>query len=212
MSVGNNPGPGIRGGARIAALLSLLIAGTASADTIYRCVDASGAVAFQAVPCAAHDAQTAMQVRGQPLIDGEAPDSPPARLTSPAYDTDAFFRGSRGHVRTRAGSKRKRAQATSWECRAADGEVFYRHTHCPHSVPGDGVMRSTGSYVVRRGRGRRGGHDAWSPVAVHARKVSRSEACRRINAVAAVERDGSRRDERTSAYEHDLGRDPCAGY
>ena len=101
----------------------------------------------------------------------------------------------------------------SWECRASDGEVFYRHARCPHSVPGDGVMRSTGTYAISRGRGKRGGaRDAWSPVPLHARKVSRAQACRQINAVAAVDRDGSARDERASAYEHDVGRDPCDGY
>jgi hypothetical protein len=202
----NNFGPIARRGAHLGAVL-LLITGSATAGTIFKCVDASGAIAFQAVPCGGHGRQTAMQVRAQPLIDANA------QAPRFAPEPKASSRKSRRDVRTRAGSRRGRGNAaTSWECRAADGEVFYRHTHCPHSVPGDGVMRSTGRYVLRRGRGRRGGRDAWSPVSVHARKVPRELACRRINAVAAVERDGSARDEHASVYEHDLGRDPCAGY
>jgi hypothetical protein len=196
---------------RAAALLSLLIAAGANAAAIYRCADAGGAPAFQGTPCATHAAQTVMHVRGQPLIGGEAPVPSEVR---PAHAHPAS-RKSRAHAPAPGHSRRgpAHAHATSWECRAADGEVFYRHTHCPHSVPGDGVMRSGGTYALRRGGGSRSrARSAWDPVPVHARKVPRSEACRQINAVAAVERDGSARDEHVSVYEHDLGRDPCAGY
>lgn len=198
--------------ARVCALLLLLIAGEANAGAIYKCMDAGGGVAFQATACDAGATQTTVQVRGQPLIDADAPAWPAARSAG-ASKSRKLSGGSRRRGRVHRASLRKQAaQATSWECRAADGEVFYRHSRCPHSVPGDGVMRSGGAYAIRHGKGKRGGRDAWSPLSVHARKVPRSEACRRINAVAAVERDGSARDERASVYEHDLGRDPCAGY
>lgn len=203
------------GGLALCVLSFLPIAGGASAGTIYRCAGAGGAVAFQSTSCAAQSTQTAMAVAGQPLIDAQAPAAALPAMRS-AHSSRGSLRQSREHLRARRGSRRGQGltlKATSWECRAADGEVFYRHTRCPHSVPGDGVMRSTGKYVIRRGRGKRGSvRDAWSAVPVHARKVSRALACRQINAVAAVDRDGSARDERASAYEHDVGRDPCDGY
>lgn len=195
----------------VAPLLLLCVAACARAGVAYKCVDAHGQVAFQANACPAQARQTALKLRGQPLID---PDAPAAPTRTTGRGIDAAHR-IRGHARPHhaSGPTRARKQPTSWECRVSDGEVFYRHTRCPHSVPGDGVMRSAGVYVVGRGQGkRRGGRNAWSALTVHARKVSRSEACKQINAVAAVERDGSARDERASVYEHDLGRDPCAGY
>lgn len=186
----------------------LLIAGGVHAGAIYKCVDAHGQVAFQANACPARTRQTAVDVREQPLIDPDAPVVAPMKQKSGTQRAHARPRPHRASRRARA-----RKEPLSWECRAADGEVFYRHTHCPHSVPGDGVMRSGGTYALRRGGGSRSrARSAWDPVPVHARKVPRSEACRQINAVAAVERDGSARDERVSVYEHDLGRDPCAGF
>lgn len=199
----------------LAALPWLLcVSAGACAGAVYRCVDAHGQVAFQANACPARMRQTAVEIREQPLIDPGAP----AAMISPIrmkHEAGAPHR-ARAHPRMRGVSRRasghKKKEPLSWECRAGDGEIFYRHTRCPHSVPGDGVMRSTGTYVTGRGHGKRRGRNAWSPVSVHARKVPRSEACKQINAVAAVDRDGHAHDERISAYEHDVGRDPCSGY
>lgn len=214
MSGRANPGSIFRSGARAAALLCLLIAGEAGAGAIYKCVNAGGALAFQATPCAAEDTQTAVEIREQPLIDAEAPPASVDVVRPAAGGIRIRHAMPRERSRSRTTPDRLRAtQAISWECRAADGEVFYRHTRCPHSVPGDGVMRSGGTYALGRGRGSRTrARSAWDPVPVHAHKVSRSEACRRINAAAAVERDGSVRDEHVSVYDHDVGRDPCSGY
>jgi len=204
------PGSTLSLRARSAALLVLLVAGATHAGDVYQCVDAKGALAFQATPCAAHSGQTVMRIREQPLMDSEASRS----FVFPGRDAGASSVGPRKPFHARAASPRSGAKrATSWECRAADGEVFYRHSHCPHSVSGDGVMRSTGTYAISRGRGgRTRTKSAWDPVPVHASKVPRAVACEQINAVAAVERDGSARDEHVSAYAHDLGRDPCIGY
>jgi hypothetical protein len=176
-------------------------------------VDARGQIAFQANACPAQMRQTAIELREQPLIDPGAPagTASPIRMK---HQADAPHRANahpRAHHASRHASARKE-EPLSWECRASDGEVFYRHTRCPHSVPGDGLMRSTGTHVIGRGHAKRRGHNAWSPLPVHARKVPRSEACRQINAVAAVDRDGHARDEQVSVYEHDVGRDPCSGY
>lgn len=207
MSCRRSSGSRFRNCACAAVLMGLMIAGETHAGAIYKCVDAQGAIAFQDNPCAVRAAETEMPMRSQPLID---PAMPMARAV---HADHARPRKSREDLRGRGVHRRRGAHATSWECRAADGEVFYRHTHCPHSVPGDGVMRSGGTYALsHHGHGQRGGRDAWSPVTVHARKVPRSEACRQINAVAAVERDGSARDEHVSVYDHVRGRDPCTGY
>lgn len=196
---------------RCAGPLLLLIAGGVHAGAIYKCVDASGQVAFQANACPAQARQTALDIREQPLIDTDAPAAEPM----PVQHERGALRRERARHYPHGASVRARArkEPTSWECRAGDGEVFYRHARCPHSVAGDGVMRSAGVYVVGGGKGKgRARHNAWSPLTVHARKVPRGEACKQINAVAAVERDGSARDERVSAYEHNVGRDPCSGY
>lgn len=182
---------------------ALLLAGSAHAATVYRCAGASGHDVFQDRPCPVHTAQTRLDIAGQPLIDRNTPHT---ILTSDA-DTHRTARVRRPPTQHHA---RPRAEATSWECRAADGEVFYRHTHCPGSIPGDGVARddfATGD-APSYGRGR---HNAWSRVRVRATKVPRSEACARIHAIAASGRDGHQRDADVSTYDHLVGRDPCAG-
>jgi hypothetical protein len=86
--------------------------------------------------------------------------------------------------------------------------VFYRHTRCPASVPGDGVVRD--AFVERtRGSATRNRRGAWQRVPVHGRKLPRAEACRLIQSPAAAVRDGHLRDERVSTYDHLTGRDPC---
>lgn len=194
-------------------LVLLLAAFSAHAESVYRCVDAHGATAFQATPCGARARQAEVELRQQPLIDADAPVATMSSVqmirTGPAYHLPK-------HSRARRSDRvRSRKQAISWECRASDGEVFYRHARCPHSVRGDGIARSDDGAQPRltRSHGKRARiRDAWSPVPVSARKVSRADACRQINAAAAVDRDGHARDEQVSVYDHNVGRDPCSGY
>lgn len=96
----------------------------------------------------------------------------------------------------------------SWECRAADGEVFYRHTRCPGSVPGDGVVRTRYAEALDASHTRRH-RNAWSRVPVHGVKIPRSEACQRIHSAGAAVRDGHRRDAHVSTYDRLMGRGPC---
>jgi hypothetical protein len=98
----------------------------------------------------------------------------------------------------------------SWECDAANGEVFYRHARCPGSVPGDGTVRS-GYAEKASGPGMRSRKGAWGRVPVHGKKIPRSEACRRIHSAGAAVRDGHARDETVSTYDRLMGRDPCDG-
>lgn len=187
----------------VAAVLLLAAAHAAHAATVYKCVAATGQVRFGDTPCAVGTTQTKLQPTGQPLIDPRAP-----RTAAPATHHAAPRAGDR-HI-PHATRRRTAKPAMSWECRAADGEVFYRHTRCPGSVPGDGTVRSSGMQQTssRRGRSR---HNAWSKVSVHGVKIPRSEACRRIHSAGASGRDGHLRDERVSTYDHLMGRDPCGG-
>lgn len=186
------------------ALLLWCVASNAHAASVYQCSGVHGETVFRDTPCAAHVEQVKREVAGLPLIDHGAPRWPDSAHASAS---------SRKHARTRqtpAARKRRDEQATSWECRAADGEVFYRHTRCPGSVPGDGVVRS--AYVEKYSGGRtRARHDAWTRVPVHGTKIPRAEACRRIRSPSAAGRDGHARDQAVDTYAKLTGHDPCRG-
>ncbi|HVX05168.1 MAG TPA: DUF4124 domain-containing protein [Rhodanobacteraceae bacterium] len=199
---------------RISAMAVLLLAlsyiafGAHAAPTVYRCIDANGSMAFQDTPCAANVRQKKLDLRPLPTIGdptGSAAGShreQRARERQRATDDVRPRRTSTRHALVKT--------ATSWECRAADGEVFYRHTRCPGSVPGDGTVRSAYAEKMQgsRTRSRQG---AWGRVPVHGTKISREEACRRIHSAGAAGRDGHARDETVSTYDHLMGRDPCSG-
>lgn len=180
---------------------SLLWVASAHAASIYKCVATNGRLAFRDTPCAMNARQTKLDLTGLPLID---PGAPRHRASRRATASSTSSRTRHRHTRVR-----RHATPTSWECRAADGEVFYRHTRCPGSVPGDGVVRwQDGDGMTPGKRVRR---NAWSRVRVHGVKISRAEACRRIHSAGAAVRDGHRRDARVSTYDHLMGRDPCTG-
>lgn len=182
--------------------LLLWVAAGAHAASIYKCVATNGRVAFRDTPCATHARQTKMSLAGLPLIDPGTPRHRPSR------------RPRTSSKRSRAPHRRARAHRhsapTSWECRAADGEVFYRHTRCPGSVPGDGVVRTRYAETLRASHSRKR-RNAWSRVPVHGVKIPRSEACRRIHSAGAALRDGHRRDAHVSTYDRLMGRGACAG-
>ncbi len=182
-------------------VIGLLFAAPCAHAAAYRCTDAHGQVAYQDVPCAVGATQREIALVPQPAI-GDADEVRAVRLRAPQ-------RATRPRTRKPTGRAKPVVAATSWECRTADGEVFYRHTRCPASVPGDGVVRNT--FVERtRGKPTRNRRGAWQRVPVHGRKVSRAEACQRIDAPAAAVRDGHLRDARVSTYDHLMGRDPCS--
>lgn len=181
-------------------LLFGIVAG-AHAASVYRCVDAHGHLAYQDTPCAARAYERKVDVQPQPLIG--APGEHAARVA--AHTRHASVPHSRARTRRPARAK----PAMSWECRAADGEVFYRHTRCPGSIPGDGVVRWKDGGDPPSGKPPRHRRNAWGAVSVHGRKISRAEACRRIHSAGAAGRDGHARDETVSTYDHLMGRDPC---
>lgn len=190
--------------AACAALLWTCMA-SAHAASVYRCVDARGHLAFQDVPCAVHAHQRKIDLLPLPVIGDPAEVAAAERRTEAAHARHA----ANGMRKKHASSRRSRAKPQmSWECRAADGEVFYRHTRCPASIPGDGTVRT--AYAEKQSReNMRGRHNAWSRVRVHGIKVPRAEACRRIHSAGAAVRDGHLRDADVSTYDHLMGRDPC---
>lgn len=186
-----------------------LASGGSHAASVYRCVDAHDAIAYQDTPCAETARQKKIDVQPLPTIGD------PAEVAARAVRTQATpnRRTSRAEHRQRTTpAARRRTDAKpemSWECRAADGEVFYRHTRCPSSVPCDGVVR--GGYAEKMSRTRtRGRHVAWSRVSVRGTKITRAEACRRIRSPSAAGRDGHLRDDAGSTYDRLAGRDPCS--
>ncbi len=181
------------------------IAGTAYATPVFKCVDAQGHVAFRDSPCPPRMHQTRIALHPLPTIgDADEVAAERARASAPRHVRTA------GHPRRHRSPRRRAKPKMSWECRAADGEVFYRHTRCPSSVRGDGVVRV--DYAARMSREyphRR--HNAWSRVRVHGSRIPRAEACRRIRSPGAAGRDGHLRDAHVSTYARLTGRDPCAG-
>lgn len=179
-------------------VLCALSAG-AHAASVYRCVDGEGHIAYQDKPCPAQAQQREVALPPQPLIG------------APGEHRTQAEPAPRRKTRTpRATQSTRPKPDMSWECHAANGEVFYRHTRCPSSVPGDGVVR--GRYAEKMaGKRSRTSHNAWSSVPVHGTKITRSEACRRIHAAGAAGRDGHQRDASVSTYDHLMGRDPCSG-
>lgn len=166
-------------------LLALLLGGAAQAQTVYKCRDAQGHIAYQDRACAIGTAQASVEL---------APAPPPA--PSPEYSSGAAARTAPRRASARAARGRS-AQPMSYECRAGNGEVFYRHGGCPKSISVEGAPRSHGA---RRGA-------AAASVTVSARPLERSEACRRL--AGSVGRAGRDRDETVSTYERNAGRDPC---
>lgn len=190
-----------------AGLLWLAAAG-AHAASAYRCIDAQGHLAYQDRPCAETARQKKIDVQPLPTIGdrAEVAARAPATPNRRASRSDSRPRSTPHSTQRRADAKPE----MSWECRAADGEVFYRHARCPSSVPGDGVVRS-GYAGKTSGSRTRSRHDAWSRVPVHGTKVTRAEACRRIHVAGAAGRDGHARDETVSTYDRLMGRGPCDG-
>lgn len=198
-------------GSLLCLSLQWLPATDAHAAAIYKCVDARGNLAFQDMPCATPGGQQQLTTVGQPLIDAAAPPPSvdPAATGSSSRRTGA--RSARAPAPARpSGSRKKSAAEFSWECRAANGEVFYRHARCPSTVAGDGVVRER--YVEHRNGPRtRTDRGAWGRVPVHGTKITRAAACRRMDAASTAGRDGHLRDQRVSTYDRLMGRDPCMG-
>ena len=162
----------------------------AHAESVYKCRGADGRIAFQDHACAAGAAESQVEI---------AP--PPPVAPSPDYGrgADAPRRSAHAAASPHA-STRERREAVSYECRAANGERFYRHGTCPAHITTDA------------GSGKRGRGGASATVAVTSEALPRGEACRRMAAAGSIGRAGHARDESVSTYDRNLGRDPCRYY
>lgn len=172
-----------------AACLFLFAASVVRAGPVYKCIGDDGHIAFQDTACA--EGQRQHEVTGLPVDPSQ-----PAATTRPSTPAKAASRGAR----QRAGGRSAPPKVVmSWECRAADGEVFYRHSRCPGSIRPDGIVRA-------------GRHGRSTSIRVTATPIAREDACRRLHAAGAIGRDGRVHDETVSTYDRNLGRDPCRRY
>ena len=160
------------------------------AESVYKCRGADGAVAFQDRPCASAQAESLVEIM-------------PAPPSSKAPEYGRASRDDRGEKSRGAplsrGNPKERRDTVSYECRAANGELFYRHTACPKQIAMPGISSPSSS----RGRSAKEKQN----YAVSAQALPRSEVCRRI--ASGGSRDGHERDDRVPTYDRNLGRDPC---
>ena len=94
------------------------------------------------------------------------------------------------------------ASDTSYECRVSNGDVFYRHSPCPHSIAASNDKRTS------KGADKPS-HDGGGKLSVSSHPVSRDEACAQLHRAGAIGRNGHEHDEAISTYERNLGHDPC---
>lgn len=196
---------------RLPLVLVLLLCGSGpAAAAVYKCTDGKDHIAYQAHPCAAHLHSRVMQLEAAPAAPGgESAGSGRADRPGTSHRDEAKAAAA-APTRRRPPGKRPGAARPqwplpaadmSWECRVANGEVFYQHSPCPDRVAAASEQRDGAT------RGRRRG--AAVETAVSAQALPRHEACRRIHAASASDRPGHERDEDVSTYERNLGRDPC---
>lgn len=177
-------------------LLFAFAAGVKAAAPIYRCDDVRGAVTFQDRPCTAQEIEREVAVAPAPAYTP----SPAYALGTPTHEVRA--------PRANFGRARE-SGAQSWECRAADGQVFYRHGGCPRTIAASDA--GTTLRGVHRGKGgaKSGGAAVARTVAVHGVRVPREQACAQMRRAGALGRNGHAFDEDVSTYDKNLGRDPC---
>ena len=162
-----------------------VVADIARAAPIYRCRQPDATLAFQDRPCV--DAQQQREI-----------ELPPAPAAQPSPDYGIAKKAAANSMFAHSRRTPTHAEPVSWECRAAGGEVFYQHTHCPATI--------THTDAHPRGRGRT---SAKTTLAVTSTPLPRAEACRRMQGGGAAGRSLRDHDQAVSTYERNLGRDPC---
>jgi hypothetical protein len=167
----------------LAGLFLLGLAFGVRAGSVYKCVDAAGAVTFQDRSCAATQAQSEVEI-----------DPAPAHAASPQYVVETHAQRTNyreSHLPSRS------EHGSAYECRASDGRVFYRLGACPRSLAAEGG--------AARGKSHGG-----NSVSVSGHTIPRDEACAQMRRAGSIGRGGHEFDEHISTYDKNLGRDPCA--
>jgi hypothetical protein len=160
------------------------------AESVYKCTDAQGAIAFQGQPCPPHQDETQVEILPAP-----------AHAAAPDYAVTDKKPSQRAHNERASRHQAERPAQMSYECRVSNGEVFYRHSACPHSMPADvaGGSRNRGS----------GSKTPTQKLSVSSHPVPREEACAQMHRAGAIGRAYHSHDEEVSTYDRNLGRDPC---
>lgn len=179
--------------AALVLLLMLAAAHRANAESVYKCRNVRGDVAYQDHACANAQQETQIEIAKAPS-PADSPEYGVASHARPVSKADAMHASSR-HGRGRGNEH----EVMSYECRASNGDVFYRHSGCPKSIKAQNVARAGGR---RKQQGS-------TSVSVSAVTLSRSEACRRLAAGGSIGRAGHEHDEQVSTYDRNAGRDPC---
>ena len=159
----------------------------AHADSVYKCRSTDDLIAFQDHPCLGTQSESRVEMQPAPPVSA-SPDYGRAPREEDAPRT-------RGVPKIR-GQSADRREPMSYECRAVNGDVFYRHGACPKQITDAGAST--------KGRTRSG--STAQTFAVSGQALPRSEACRRM---ASTGRSGHERDDHVSTYDRNLGRDPC---
>jgi hypothetical protein len=170
-------------GIAFAAVGFCAFAKSAHAESVYRCRNADGAVAFQDHVCSNANAQSIVEIAPAPPVQA----SPDYGVTSAREPRIAQARSS-----TRAPR-----EPVSFACHAANGETFYRHGNCPKQI----AITDAGS----RGKAAKGA----KTVGVTAEAMPRADVCRELSRGGSIGRAGHAHDESISSYDRNLGRDPC---
>jgi hypothetical protein len=137
-----------------AASLASPPAALAQAQSVFKCIDSEGLVAFQAVPCKPGLRESRVAI-----------DPAPPASASPDYKRQK--RPSGAAPRT-SRSRSRQAAVYSFECRTRSGMLFYRHDRCPGSIDRSDLI---------------GGRHRAPREAVSARRIPRLQACRGMRSV-----------------------------
>lgn len=143
------------------AFASLLLAFTlasplavAQTQSVFKCIDSQGRIAFQDVPCKSGLRELRIAIIASP-----------ASVPSPEYSTPDR-RGPPRQPKPRASARQ--AIVYSFECRTESGALFFRHDHCPGSIDRSGLI---------------GGRRSAAREKVSGTRIPRLDACRGMRSV-----------------------------
>lgn len=182
-------------------LIACALSGIAvHAETVFKCRSADGEIAFQDHGCARYQLESQIEITTPPPV--ALPDF--GRVSAEPRAVRRYAHAPRSSSASRNVDANAKSELVSYECRAANGELFYRHGACPKQI--SAKSSATGASARTRGAS-----DTQS-YSVSAQALPRGEVCRQIARAGSIGRGGHERDENVSTYERNLGRDPCRRY